>query len=154
MLRWYFVQEGVKMAPANPQHLLRPCSQGLNADTGSSPQAFPYVHIWTSSEITCCQPPSQGIVSKPTPIEKPSLSRISVGYLHLQQSILKLSTGWFETRDNDRRRDRSYPKVVLYLMKQGLHLESIIFRCPVHLPQRGDSASKFFVLDPQTETLS
>lgn len=112
------------------------------------------LHIWTSSQMTCCQPPSQGIVSKPTPIEKPSLSRISVGYLHLQQSTLKLSTGWFETRGNDRRRDLSYPKVVLYLMRQGLHLESIIFRYPVHLPGRGDSVSKFFILDPQIETLN
>lgn len=66
------------------------------------------LHIWTSSEITCRQSPSQGIVSKPTPIEKPSLNRISVAYLHLRQSILKLSTGWFETCDKDRRGDVSY----------------------------------------------
>lgn len=91
------------------------------------------LHILTSSEMTSLQPASQGIVSKPTPTEKPSLSRISIAYVH--QSILKLSTGWFETCDNDRRGDLFYPNVVLYLMRQGLHLESIIFRCPVHLPQ-------------------
>lgn len=38
-------------------------------------------------------------------------------------------------RDNDRRGDLSYPNVVLYLMRQGLHLENKTFRCPVYLPQ-------------------
>lgn len=43
MLR-YFVQEGVKIVLANPQHLLHPCSQSSQADTGSSPQAFPFTY--------------------------------------------------------------------------------------------------------------
>lgn len=105
------------------EHSFRLCTPGLSLD------------IWTSSETTCLKPPSQWIVSKPTSIEKPSLSKISVAYVHIHQSILRLSAQCFETCDNDRRGDLSYPNVVLYLMRQGLHLENKTFRCPVYLPQ-------------------
>lgn len=92
------------------------------------------LHIWTSSETTCLQLPPQAILSKPTPVEKLSVSKISIAYIHIHPGMLKITPWQFETWQWQEGWALQ-PKWSFTLIRQGLHPESVTFRCPDLLPQ-------------------